>query len=145
MEVCTPQIETICEDVTRTQMYVKDNDYCYDNIKTVCTPRETEVPFKVCEYYPDPVTEETEVIVKDLSGNIISSFPLNIDYTTPNIDEEKICDDEKFMRTITSCKDIVEQRCFNLAEIVPEISVFKNCWPKIISNCTVQETECTLA
>ena len=77
MEVCTPRIETICEDVTRTQMYVKDNDYCFEALKTVCTPSESEATFEACNYYPEPKKEETEVQVL---GYPSLSFTLTMEY-----------------------------------------------------------------
>ena len=141
MEVCTPQIETICEDVTRMQMSVKDTDYCYKQQRTVCLPTEILNIHEMCNAFPgDPATEEIEVIVKDLSGNIISSTPLIVNYTNPYSE----CDEVPVREIITVCKTIEEEKCFNVPQLVSEPLVFKNCWPKIISNCTVQETECTL-
>jgi len=49
-QICTPVIDRICESVPLPIKIIKDVDFTYDIIKTVCTESIETVPFEVCKY-----------------------------------------------------------------------------------------------
>merc|ERR1712001_279299 len=58
-EVCTPTIETTCEDVALPIKIIEDIPYTYTVTRTVCTESIDVVPQEVCTYSYEQVTEDT--------------------------------------------------------------------------------------
>merc|ERR1712161_119033 len=58
-EVCTPTIETTCEDVALPIKIIEDIPYTYVVTRTVCTESIDVVPQEVCTYSYEQVTEDT--------------------------------------------------------------------------------------
>lgn len=56
-EVCVPQFATTVTPVTLAVKNVVDNDYCYDQIRTVCTTTETVTQHELCTYGYAPKKE----------------------------------------------------------------------------------------
>merc|ERR1712194_929134 len=58
-EVCTPTIETTCEDVALPIKIIEDIPYTYTVTRTVCTESIDVVPQEVCTWSYEQVTEDT--------------------------------------------------------------------------------------
>ena len=68
-EVCTPTIETSCEDVELPIKRVVDKEFCYTVTRTVCTESIEKIPQEVCTYsyqkkYQDTTAKTVEVEFK---------------------------------------------------------------------------------
>merc|ERR1711944_96820 len=71
-EVCVPAFTTKVTPITLGVKVVEDNDYCYDQIRTVCTVTETTNQHELCTYSYGPKTETlpaqvTQVTYEDKS------------------------------------------------------------------------------
>merc|ERR1712029_965097 len=71
-EVCVPAFTTKVTPITLAVKVVEDNDYCYDQIRTVCTVTETTNQHELCTYSYGPKTETlpaqvTQVTYEDKS------------------------------------------------------------------------------
>merc|ERR1711935_736239 len=56
-EVCVPAFTEKVTPITLAVKEVQDNDYCYDQIRTVCTVTETTNQHELCTYSYAPKTE----------------------------------------------------------------------------------------
>merc|ERR1711944_137460 len=71
-EVCVPAFTTKVTPIELAVKEVEDNDYCYDQIRTVCTVTETTNQHELCTYSYGPKTETlpaqvTQVTYEDKS------------------------------------------------------------------------------
>merc|ERR1711997_468450 len=71
-EVCVPAFITQTTPITLAVKEVKDNDYCYDQIRTVCTVTESVNQHELCTYSYGPKTDTlpaqiTQVTYEDKS------------------------------------------------------------------------------
>merc|ERR1711997_323843 len=71
-EVCVPAFTTQTTPITLAVKEVKDNDYCYDQIRTVCTVTESVNQHELCTYSYGPKTDTlpaqiTQVTYEDKS------------------------------------------------------------------------------
>jgi len=58
-EVCTPVIETVCEDVSLPIKIIVDVDFTYTVTRTVCSVSIDVIPQEVCSYSYEQKTEDT--------------------------------------------------------------------------------------
>ena len=70
-EVCTPALETVCEDVELPIKRIVDQEFCYTVTRTVCTESIEVIPQQVCSYsyqkkYEDTTGKTVEVRKKFL-------------------------------------------------------------------------------
>lgn len=56
-EICVPAFAETVTPITLAVKEVQDNDYCYDQIRTVCTVTETTNQHELCTYSYAPKTE----------------------------------------------------------------------------------------
>merc|ERR1711971_1040670 len=56
-EICVPAFAETATPITLAVKEVQDNDYCYDQIRTVCTATETTNQHELCTYSYAPKTE----------------------------------------------------------------------------------------
>ena len=66
-EVCVPAFTETVTPVTLAVKEVKDNDYCYDQIRTVCTETSTTNQHELCTYSYAPKTETLPAQVTQVS------------------------------------------------------------------------------
>merc|ERR1712037_630209 len=67
-EVCVPAFTTQTTPITLAVKEVKDNDYCYDQIRTVCTVTESVNQHELCTYSYGPKSETMKVTSCKPSG-----------------------------------------------------------------------------
>merc|ERR1712018_741186 len=65
-EVCTPALETVCEDVELAIKVIVDVEFTYTVTRTVCTESIEEIPNEICSYsyqkkYEDTTAKTVEV------------------------------------------------------------------------------------
>ena len=74
-EVCVPAFTEKITEVTLAVKEVQDNDYCYEQIKTVCEITETINQHELCTYSYAPKTETLPAQVTQVSSlDIILTF-----------------------------------------------------------------------
>merc|ERR1712018_795119 len=58
-EVCTPALETVCNDVELAIKIIVDEEFTYTVTRTVCTEEIQEIDNEVCTYHYEQTTEAT--------------------------------------------------------------------------------------
>jgi len=161
-EVCVPAFTTKTTPITLDVKVVKDNDYCYDQIRTNCIVTETVNQHELCTYTYGPKKDTlpariTQVTYEDKSETMkvtsckpsgygdhygagehqycreeyqtqaykvpLVDAPLDITVELTNPEPIKECVTKDIILTEVVCEDIVEQKCFNVAELVDNVNV----------------------
>jgi len=159
--VCVPAFEEKVTPITLAVKEVQDADYCYDQIRTVCTITESTNQHELCTYSYAPKTETlpaqvTQVTYEEKSETMkvtnckatgygdhykgehqvcgeeyqtqaykvpLVTEPLEITVDLTNPAPVPTCVIKDIVLTEVVCEDIVEQRCFNVAELVDGVNV----------------------
>jgi hypothetical protein len=74
-EICVPAFAETVTPITLAVKEVQDNDYCYDQIRTVCTVTETTNQHELCTYSYAPKTETLPAQVTQVS--FVTFIPKN--------------------------------------------------------------------
>merc|ERR1712010_382534 len=151
-EVCVPAFTTKTTPITLDVKVVKDNDYCYDQIRTNCIVTETVNQHELCTYSYGPKLDVlpariTQVTYEDKSETmkVTSCKPSGYGdhygagehqycreeyqtqaYKVPLVDAPlditvELTNPEPIKECVT--KDIIQQKCFNVAELVDDVNV----------------------
>merc|ERR1719228_2422719 len=125
-----PQV--YCRDIKK----VVDNDYCYEQIRTVCEETTKVQPRKICTYKYNSVKETTckasgyghqgygggehqycheESQTQSFKVPLVTE-PLEVSVEVAAPQPEQVCVDKEITITEVVCKDIKEQKCFNVAK-----------------------------
>jgi len=155
-QVCVPAFTTKVTPVTLDIKKVVDNDYCYEQIRTVCEETTKVQPRKICTYKYNSVketlgaqttqvtyetkTETMKVTTCKPSGYghqgygggehqycheeyqtqsfkvplVTEPLEVSVDVAAPQ--PEQVCVDKEITITEVVCKDIKEEKCFNVAK-----------------------------
>lgn len=155
-QVCVPAFTTKVTPITLDIKRVVDNDYCYNQIRTVCEETNKVVPRKICTYKYNSVketlsatttqvtyetkTETMKVTTCKASGYgsphygggehqycheeyqtqsfkvplVTEPLEVSVDLAAPQ--PEQVCVDKEITVTEVVCKDIEEEKCFNVAK-----------------------------
>merc|ERR1711971_657341 len=161
-EVCVPAFTNVETEVVLDVKVVEDNDYCYEQITTVCSLTTKTSSHELCTYSYQDKTDTlaariTEVGYVDKSETMkVTSCkpsgygdhygagehqycreeyqtqaykvptvdtPLDITVDLTNPEPIKTCVIKEIVLTEVVCEDIVEQKCFNVAELVDAANV----------------------
>merc|ERR1711863_122960 len=161
-EVCVPAFTTKVTPIELAVKEVVDNDYCYDQIVTVCTAADAIESYELCTYSYAPLVSDltgtvTQVTYADKSETMkvtsckpsgygdhygagehqycreeyqtqaykvpLVTEPLDITVDLTNPEPIKTCVVKDIVLTEVVCEDIVEQKCFNVAELVDAVNV----------------------
>merc|ERR1711936_1468927 len=161
-EVCVPAFTTVDKPITLDVKVVEDNDYCYQQITTVCSLTTKTSSHTLCTYsYQNKVTtldaRVTQVTYAEKSETMkvtsckpsgygdhygagehqycreeyqtqaykvpLVDAPLDITVELTNPEPIKECVTKDIILTEVVCEDIVEQKCFNVAELVDDVNV----------------------
>ena len=71
--VCVPAFEEKVTPITLAVKEVQDADYCYDQIRTVCTITESTNQHELCTYSYVPKTETLPAQVTQVRYDLVSS------------------------------------------------------------------------
>jgi len=155
-QVCVPAFTTKVTPITLDVKRVVDNDYCYNQIRTVCEETNKVVPRKICTYKYNSVketlsatttqvtyetkTETMKVTTCKPSGYgqphygagehqycheeyqtqsfkvplVTEPLEVSVDVAAPQ--PEQVCVEKEITITEVVCKDIKEEKCFNVAK-----------------------------
>merc|ERR1712200_349295 len=111
-EVCVPAFAGQVTPVVLDVKEVVDEDYCFDEVLTVCEETTTVVEREICtyEYAREDVTAPctTTQVTEPKQETCALAYP------APN----KVCVTKSIEITEVICKDDVAQKCFNVAKFV---------------------------
>merc|ERR1712012_104212 len=119
-QVCVPAFTTKVTPITLDVKRVVDNDYCYNQIRTVCEETNKVVPRKICTYKYNSVKETlsattTQVTYETKTETMkVTTCEASGDLAAPQ--PEQVCVDKEITVTEVVCKDIEEEKCFNVAK-----------------------------
>merc|ERR1739846_207967 len=161
-EVCVPAFTNVEKEVVLDVKVVEDNDYCYEQITTVCSLTTKTSSHELCTYSYQDKTDTlaariTQVGYVDKSETMkvtsckpsgygdhygagehqycreeyqtqaykvpLVNAPLDITVDLTNPEPIKTCVIKDIVLTEVVCEDIVEQKCFNVAELVDAVNV----------------------
>merc|ERR1712086_904084 len=161
-EVCVPAFTNVEKEVVLAVKVVEDNDYCYEQITTVCSLTTKTSSHELCTYSYQDKTDTlaarvTQVGYVDKSETMkvtsckpsgygdhyvagehqycreeyqtqaykvpLVDAPLDITVDLTNPEPIKTCVIKDIILTEVVCEDIVEQKCFNVAQLVDAVNV----------------------
>merc|ERR1712088_486209 len=123
-QVCVPAFTTKVTPVTLDIKKDVDNDYCYEQIRTVCEETTKVQPRKICTYKYNSVKETlgaqtTQVTYETKTETMkvpLVTEPLEVSVDVAAPQPEQVCVDKEITITEVVCKDIEEEKCFNVAK-----------------------------
>merc|ERR1712001_592529 len=123
-QVCVPAFTSKVTPVTLDIKKVVDNDYCYEQIRTVCEETTKVQPRKICTYKYNSVKETlgaqtTQVTYETKTETFkvpLVTEPLEVSVDVAAPQPEQVCVDQEITITEVVCKDIKEEKCFNVAK-----------------------------
>merc|ERR1712088_253957 len=114
-QVCVPAFTSKVTPVTLDIKKVVDNDYCYEQIRTVCEETTKVQPRTICTYKYNSVKEtlgaQTTQVTYETKTETIE---VSVDVAAPQ--PEQVCVEKEITITEVVCKDIKEEKCFNVAK-----------------------------
>merc|ERR1711910_15325 len=127
-EVCVPAFTTVDKPITLDVKVVEDNDYCYQQITTVCSLTTKTSSHTLCTYsYQNKVTtldaRVTQVTYAEKSQTQaykvpLVTEPLAITVDLTNAEPVETCVVKEIEVDEVICEDVTSQRCFNVARLV---------------------------
>merc|ERR1712039_844093 len=113
-QVCVPAFTTKVTPITLDVKRVVDNDYCYNQIRTVCEETNKVVPRKICTYkasgYGSPHYGGGE---HQYCHEEYQTQSFKVPLVTEPLE---VSVDKEITVTEVVCKDIEEEKCFNVAK-----------------------------
>merc|ERR1712223_1490750 len=145
-EVCVPAFTTVDKPITLDVKVVEDNDYCYQQITTVCSLTTTETSHELCTYTYADKSETMKVTSCKPSGYgdhygagehqycreeyqtqackvPLVTEPLEVAVQLTNPEPVKTCVTKDITVTTVTCEDQVNNVCFNVAKFVDATNV----------------------
>merc|ERR1711997_1260054 len=130
-EVCVPAFTNVEKEVVLDVKVVEDNDYCYEQITTVCSLTTKTSSHELCTYSYQDKTDTldarvTQVTYAEKSETMkvtackvpLVTEPLAITVDLTNAEPVKTCVTKVIEIDEVVCEDVKSQRCFNVARLV---------------------------